>query len=121
MKTYISLSQPIKESKELRISTGYELGGYGGMDWTLSKRGFYVYLVPVLRIESDYGTMSERSIMYGIDKHESGFKMLILEMKRANAKTQDAISLHVLENALKITELYEKRDYNAIKELVTTT
>ncbi len=63
--------------QEIKVSVGYELGGWGVLNGEYSKRGYYVYVQPVTRS----GGMESFTLF-------DGFKMLLKEVKRQSKKAE---------------------------------
>ena len=63
--------------QEVKVSVGYELGGWGMLSGEYSRRGYYVYVQPVTR----------RNGMESFTLFD-GFKMLLKEVKRQSKKAE---------------------------------
>lgn len=80
--------------QEVKVSVGYELGGWGMLSGEYSRRGYYVYVQPVTR---SGGTESFTLF--------DGFKMLLKEVKRQSKKAE---SEAIAEAQTMIRDLAEK-------------
>lgn len=63
--------------QEVKVSVGYELGGWGMLSGEYSRRGYYVYVQPVTRS----GGMESFTLF-------DGFKLLLKEVKRQSKKAE---------------------------------
>lgn len=63
--------------QEVKVSVGYELGGWGMLSGEYSKRGYYVYVQPVTRS----GGVESFTLF-------DGFKMLLKEVNRQSKKAE---------------------------------
>lgn len=63
--------------QEVKVSVGYELGGWGMLSGEHSRRGYYVYVQPVTR----GGGMESYTLF-------DGFKQLLKEVKRQSKKAE---------------------------------
>lgn len=63
--------------QEVKVSVGYELGGWGMLNGEYSRRGYYVYVQPVTRRDG-----MESFTLF------DGFKMLLKEVKRQSKKAE---------------------------------
>lgn len=111
LKTY----RPLKNNRynELEINVDYTLGGRSYFSDEITARGIYLYLTPVSRT----GGFTS-STMLGSLK-DSGFKIKLEELKRANTKKEQLHFSHIETLADEIAELYDGEKFNEILELVT--
>jgi hypothetical protein len=80
MKKYFETSgSPV----EIKISTGYELGGQNYFTGTVGQRGYYLYAQPVERSASAGGFRCESTMLF------SGFKVLLVPTKRKSKKAEE--------------------------------
>lgn len=63
--------------QEVKVSVGYELGGWGMLSGQYSRRGYYVYVQPVTRS----GGVESCTLF-------DGFKQLLKEVKRQSKKAE---------------------------------
>lgn len=77
MKRYYGTDRP---GTQVRVSTGYDLGGMNYFSGETSRRGYYVFVQPVQQISSE-GIQMETMTLF------EGFKQLLLEVTRQSAKS----------------------------------
>lgn len=102
----------IGDLNELKISVDYELGGMNYFSGEINKRGTYVYFKPVCR-----GDGFETTMLLA-DTASAGFKIFVKEQGRKSAKTVNAVFEAVKPYADTFAELYNKRQFTGIMELV---
>lgn len=100
--------------KNLRISVGYDLGGYNYFSSSQNRRGIYCYLVPCSIGEN--GLME--STLMG-DRRESGYKVFLEELPRRNQKKIDAWVAKITPLTAGIAKLYAESKNHQIIELLT--
>ena len=105
----------IPEMNHVEVSIVYDKGGYGGLDWTYSPRGYYLHITPCFL----YDNGSRRTIVDvgGNAYHKSGFKKLLMETKRANTKTMTALFAAILPIAEELARLHEAKQYQQAVDL----
>lgn len=96
MKEYFKVKD---SNQEIKISTGYELGGVNGWNGQRNSRGYYVYVQPVERKDNG-GWISESFVMF------SGYKFCVEEVERKSKKVFEKVEQHALENARLWAENY---------------
>ncbi len=110
----IELTPEEKKDAGMRYSTieiaiRYELGGFGGLDWTERKRGYQLDITPCAII--DYGNGHKgRETTGGCSTLDSGGFILIEETKRKSKKRMETLASKV--DIEKVKELYlaEKKE-----------
>ena len=114
IKSYYQLKELIGDKyKELQIEVFYSLGGMNYFSGKMNERGYYLLLSPVNRGSNG---MTESTLMGGT--HESGFKIFLEETKRKSQKRLEQIADRIKPLIDKIGNLYEKKEYKEIAELV---
>ena len=109
---YKPLKEKIRDFGELKLEVFYCLGGMNYFSGTVSRRGIYLLCKPV-----SHGNGFESSIMLGGQK-ESGFKILLEELKRKSQPKIDAQFARITPLVDQIVELYEADKFGDIKDLV---
>lgn len=71
-----------RDGTEVRVTTGYDLGGSNFLSGTMNRRGYYVYVQPVRRGSREGGI---QSVSFGLFE---GFKQLLLEVTRQSGKAE---------------------------------
>ncbi len=72
----------VKDSKtEIKMSTGYDLGGMNYFSGAVNRRGYYLYAQPVERSDSN-GFRCESTTLF------SGFKVMLVEVSRKGKKAE---------------------------------
>ena len=112
MKKYVTIDE--QKGKQLEISVYYSLGGYNNFYGKQERRGIYVSLQPCFVTKHPGGYVSVQCVPM------DGRKMLLQELKRANAK-----KLQVWEEAVsaiveKIGEAYKNHNFNEVVALLTS-
>lgn len=79
-------------AEEVKVSTGYDIGGPNFLSGGTSRRGYYVYVQPVERGTGGTGLAFERHTLF------AGFKKLLFEVPRqSKAKAAQAEDVAHLE------------------------
>ena len=99
--------------KQLQIRLGYELGGPNYFTGRHNRRGYYLYLTPC---SYDKATGMMSSTLLG-DARESGYKILLQEVKRKNARIMKAWSAFVTLHKIHIRDLYQSDRHKELSEL----
>jgi hypothetical protein len=88
----------VKDSKtEIKVSTGYELGGMNYFSGAVNKRGYYLYAQPVERSDSN-GFRCESTKLF------SGFKVMLVEVSRKGKKAEATAEALAMEQAQRYAE-----------------
>lgn len=85
--------------KEIKISVGYELGGYNNWNGQTNARGYYIYVQPVERKDNG-GWFSESYVLF------DGYKFCVEQVGRKSQKVADKVEQHANENARLWAEQY---------------
>lgn len=99
MKKYFAIEG---QTKEIKVETGYELGGMSYFTGETSERGYYVYVRPVERSTSASGLSSESFIMF------DGYKQLVKPVKRqgkvAAQEAEEWAEYHAMSLAIRLAD-----------------
>lgn len=109
---YVKLKAPICNHDKLRVNVGYELGGHNWFTGGINERGIYVYLTPC--------TCENGIVGYSVNgnQHESGYKILLKELKRNNKKQIALASELILPYAQQIADYYSDGRHNAVYNMI---
>jgi len=66
---------------EVKVSTGYDIGGPNYLSGSTSRRGYYAYVQPVKRGKTSDGRFTSEQVTLFV-----GFKELLIEVKRQSQK-----------------------------------
>lgn len=88
----------VKDSKtEIKMSTGYDLGGMNYFSGAVNRRGYYLYAQPVERSDSN-GFRCESTTLF------SGFKVMLVEVSRKGKKAEATAEKLALEQSYQYAE-----------------
>lgn len=115
-KIYKNLNKAIGNFGQLKLHVAYSLGGMNYFTGNINRRGVYLHINPVNVTKSAYGS-SEESILMGTGR-ESGYKILLEELKRKSQKKIEEQFLKIKEVSDKIVQLYVDEKDSEIFQLV---
>ncbi len=96
----------------LELKIGYDKGGMNYFTHGVRPRAINIYFKP---IHVEGGFIS--SIMLGSTR-ESGFRITLVEVKRKNAKKEQALTDAIMPHAEELLHLWEMQDYNTLDKKV---
>lgn len=115
MQFYVNLKNNIEDMDQVKISSNYSLGGMNYFTGQPTKRGYYIYFIPVKVRKTDYG-QCEQTVLF----HKKSYKMCVCVVDRKSKKMQEKVDNILKANYLKMAELYEEDDnklYAFVQEL----
>jgi len=109
---FVELKTPIGKHDKLMVEVGYELGGHNWFTGGINERGIYIYLTPC--------TCENGIVSHSITgkQHESGYKILLKELKRNNKNQIALASGLILPYAQQIADYYSDGQHNAVYNMI---
>lgn len=96
----------------LELKIGYDKGGMNYFTYDVRPRAINLYFKP---IHAEGGFVS--SVMLG-DIRESGFRITLVEVKRKNAKKEQALADAIMPHAEELLHLWEMQNYSTLDKKV---
>jgi hypothetical protein len=102
----------VNESEEvIKVTDGYEKGGFNYFNGETNGRGYYLYVIPVTIVQQK-GYKTESMVLF------DGFKRLLLETKRQSIKAQETAERMAIEIAYEMANELAKQKGWTLKKLV---